>query len=121
VCEKEPLVRLDWTVGQRKHAVDEGLTDAEVLRAETKYDIHFPDDLREFLQMVLPRGYPIYPDWRSGEEEWIRGMLRYPLDGILFDVEHNDFWRATGVLSRQFHHHKSGQPVDAVQLLAGHY
>jgi|SRR5260370_32236872 hypothetical protein len=34
---------------------DEGLTDAEVLRAETKYDIHFPDDLREFLQTVLPR------------------------------------------------------------------
>jgi hypothetical protein len=78
---------------------DEGLTDAEVLRAETKYDIHFPDDLREFLQTVLPRGYPIYPDWRSGEEEWIRGKLRYSLDGILFDVEHNDFWRATGALS----------------------
>jgi hypothetical protein len=71
---------------------DEGLTDAEVLRAETKYDIHFPDDLREFLQTALPSGYPIYPDWRSGEEEWIRGMLRRPLDGILFDVEHNDFW-----------------------------
>jgi hypothetical protein len=29
---------------------DEGLTDAEVLQAETKYDIHFPFDLREFLQ-----------------------------------------------------------------------
>jgi hypothetical protein len=71
---------------------DEGLTDVEVLRAETKYDIHFPDDLREFLQTVLPRGYPIYPDWRSGEEEWIRTMLRYPLDGVLFDVERNDFW-----------------------------
>jgi hypothetical protein len=66
---------------------DEGLTDAEVLQAETKYDPHFPHDLREFLQTVLPRGYPLYPDWRAGEEEWIRGMLRSPLDGILIDVE----------------------------------
>jgi hypothetical protein len=71
---------------------DEGLTDAEVLHAERKYDLHFPPDLREFLQTVLPRGYPLYPDWRSGEEEWMRSMLRQPLDGILFDVEHNDFW-----------------------------
>jgi hypothetical protein len=32
---------------------DRGFTDVEVLGAETKYDIHFPDDLREFLNIVL--------------------------------------------------------------------
>ena len=71
---------------------DEGLTDDEVSHAESKYDFHFPNDLREFLQTALPRGYPIFPDWRSGDEEWIRSLLRSPLDGILFDVECNDFW-----------------------------
>jgi len=70
---------------------DEGLTDDEIVRAESKYDFHFPDDLRQFLQTALPRGYPIFPDWRSGDEEWIRSMLRWPLEGVLFDVEH-DFW-----------------------------
>jgi len=69
----------------------EGLTDAEVARAEENYGFRFPHDLRGFLQTALPRGFP-FPDWRAGEDARIRELLRLPLDGILFDVAENDFW-----------------------------
>lgn len=69
----------------------EGLTDGEVARAEERYEFHFPVDLREFLQTALPWGFP-FPDWRSEDETAIRQSMREPLQGILFDIEHNDFW-----------------------------
>ena len=69
----------------------EGLSDAEIARAEEKYEFQFPTDLREFLQTALPQGSP-FQNWRSIEDPRISEMLRLPLDGILFDVERNDFW-----------------------------
>lgn len=72
-------------------AFDEGLTDAEIARAENTYGFIFPLDLREFLQTAIPKGFP-FPDWRSKEDPRIREMLRLPLEGILFDVEQSDFW-----------------------------
>ena len=68
-----------------------GLSDAEISRAEENYGFQFPLDLREFLQTALPKGFP-FPDWRSGEDARIRDLLRLPLDGVLFDVERNEFW-----------------------------
>ena len=68
-----------------------GLADAEIARAEEKYEFQFPTDLREFLQTALPHGSP-FPNWRSIEDPRISEMVRLPLDGILFDVERNDFW-----------------------------
>ena len=44
-----------------------------------------------FLQTALPRG-PKFPDWRSGDEATIREWLNVPREGVLFDIEHNDFW-----------------------------
>jgi hypothetical protein len=70
---------------------EEGLTDAEMREAETRFGFRFPPDLREFLQTALPRG-PQFPDWRSGDESRLHDWLELPRDGILFDVEHNGFW-----------------------------
>jgi hypothetical protein len=70
---------------------DTGLTDAEVVAVERRYEFQFPPDLRDFLQTAMPRG-PQFPDWRSGDESILRDWLGLPLDGVLFDVEHNGFW-----------------------------
>jgi hypothetical protein len=70
---------------------DAGLTDAEVVAVEGKYEFRFPPDLREFLQIALPRG-PQFPDWRSGNEVVLRDWLDMPRRGVLFDVEHSGFW-----------------------------
>ncbi len=70
---------------------DAGLTDAEVAAAEARFGFRYPPDLREFLQTALPRG-PRFPDWRSGDEAALLDWLDLPRQGVLFDVEHNDFW-----------------------------
>jgi hypothetical protein len=80
------------TLLDRKNVIFvEGLTDTEVSQIETKYGFRFPVDLREFLQTALPTGFG-FPDWRFGDEFRIREQLNIPLQGILFDVAHNDFW-----------------------------
>lgn len=62
----------------------------EVLQIESRYGFHFPDDLRDFLQTAVPEGHA-FTNWRSDEELFLK-KLKWPLYGILFDVEHNDSW-----------------------------
>ena len=69
---------------------ENGLTDVEVALVEETHGFQFPLDLRDFLQTALPKHFP-FANWRSGDDAHIREMMRLPLDGILFDVEH-DFW-----------------------------
>jgi hypothetical protein len=71
-------------------AFDRGLTDAEIAATEAKFGFCFPADLRAFLQAGLPKGRG-FPDWR-GDEARLREQLAIPLEGILFDIEHNNFW-----------------------------
>jgi hypothetical protein len=78
-------------LGRRNVIFKRGLSDPEILQAESSYDFVFPPDLREFLQTALPTGYAS-PDWRSGDEATTREMLHCPLEGLLFDVEQNDLW-----------------------------
>ena len=33
-----------------------------------------------------------WPDWRNGEGGELRRRVDWPIDGILFDVEHKEFW-----------------------------
>jgi hypothetical protein len=68
-----------------------GLTDEEIAQVETTYNFRFPPDLKAFLQHTLPisKGFP---NWREDSEQELRGRLDWPLDGILFDIEHNSFW-----------------------------
>lgn len=70
---------------------DVGLTDAEVAAVQSRFGFRFPPDLRKFLQTALLRGAR-FPDWRSGDEAALRDWLDLPLQGVLFDVEHNGFW-----------------------------
>jgi hypothetical protein len=68
-----------------------GLTDGEVAATESRFSFRFPEDLRELLQTGLPVG-PQFPDWRSGEPAALLDWLSSPVEGVLFDVEHNSFW-----------------------------
>jgi hypothetical protein len=69
----------------------DGLTDDEVRGVELRYGFRFPPDLREFLQAGLPISDG-FPDWRNGSPQDLQQWLDTPLDGILFDVQHNGFW-----------------------------
>ena len=72
-------------------AFDRGLSEAEAERVERTFGFRFPPDLREFLQAGLPVGGR-FPNWRDEDEALLRERLRQPLEGVLFDVEHNGFW-----------------------------
>jgi hypothetical protein len=70
-----------------------GLRDSEIRAAEAAYAIRFPPDLEELLRYALPVG-SAWPDWRNLSDSEIYKALNWPLEGILFDVEHNVFWLA---------------------------
>lgn len=70
---------------------DPGLTNEEVEGVEKKFGFRFPPDLRDFLQTVMPVQIEFH-DWRSKDEAELRKILNWPLEGCLFDVEHNVFW-----------------------------
>jgi hypothetical protein len=86
--------------------IDSGLTDAEFDRIEHEFGFQFADDHRAFLAAGLPvntRPEPRepgvfyahsepWPDWRNGDRDKLRGMLGWPAEGVLFDVEQNSFW-----------------------------
>jgi len=69
----------------------EGLDDRELNQTGERFGFRFGADHQEFLRVALPIG-PEWPDWRHGSEEKLRQRLTWPLDGVLFDVEHNAFW-----------------------------
>ena len=65
-----------------------GYTQSELDDAQDAFSLRFPPDLIElFKRGRLPGGH----DWTS-EREKIRRVLAWPLDGLLFDVEHNALW-----------------------------
>lgn len=68
-----------------------GLTESEIQDAERSFHFGFPPDLRAFLQAGLPVGKG-FPNWRSESTDSLHERMRAPLEGILFDVEHNGFW-----------------------------
>ena len=60
----------------------------DLRQAEERFGLRFPPDLFDFLQeRRFPQGY----DW-AGDGAAIEVALGRPLEGILFDVEHNDIW-----------------------------
>ena len=90
-------------------AFEPGLTDEEVGAVQHKFSLQFPPDLRLLLQHALPvqdtRSVPenvirspwAFVSWREGlrsktVEREILERLAWPLDGMLFDVEHNRLW-----------------------------
>jgi len=79
-----------------RELLDSGLSDEEIHGVETRFQFRFPPDLRLLLQTVLPVSEKFY-HWRKAlvdaeTAERIEKMLDWPREGILFDVEHNNFW-----------------------------
>ncbi|MFD9303222.1 SMI1/KNR4 family protein [Streptomyces sp. NPDC060048] len=97
--------------------ISPGLSDAEFERIEEEFGFEFSDDHRAFLAAGLPIGRPSgqgrvsprWPDWRNGDPDELRDRLTWPVDGVLFDVEHNDFWSEDWGA-------KPGAPADALVL-----
>lgn len=66
----------------------DGYSQGELDDAQARYGLTFPPDLLALLLERRPiQGY----DWRSDDEQ-IRAMLKWPLEGLLFDVDNNDLW-----------------------------
>jgi hypothetical protein len=69
----------EWTTGYTQNELD---------AAQEKFQLQFPPDLVDLFRDRRPlQGY----DWRVDEED-IHAMLKWPLEGIIFDIEHNSFW-----------------------------
>lgn len=66
----------------------DGYSQSELDAAQERYDLRFPPDL---LALLLDRRPVSGWDWRKDDDD-IRQMLTHPLDGLLFDVEHNNLW-----------------------------
>jgi len=64
-----------------------GLTPAELAAVEARFGFTFADDHAAFLAAGAPVGGR-WPDWRGGDVP----TLDWPVEGVLFDVEHNDWW-----------------------------
>lgn len=67
-----------------------GLTTSEMASIEEICGVSWPPDLRIFLQHTLPLGGG-FPNWR-GSRETIRDKISWPIEGICFDIDRNDFW-----------------------------
>jgi hypothetical protein len=67
-----------------------GLSDAEVVRIETRFNFRFPPDLRSFLQTNVP--FWNSPRWHTATDEEMQKWLEWPVEEVLIDVEHNQFW-----------------------------
>ena len=70
-----------------------GLTAEELGALEEQWGIEFSADHAEFLRLAVPLGEG-WVDWR-GPAEPVAQLLRVPTAGLLFDVEHNQFWPAS--------------------------
>jgi len=69
---------------------EKGLSDFEIEDLESRFDFRFPPDLRALLKAAVP--FWNSPRWHSGSDLDIRQWFDGPLEGILLDVEHNEFW-----------------------------
>lgn len=70
---------------------EKGLSEKEINNAGCAYGLVFPEDLCEYLSYALPKGER-FPNWRNLEDKNIQEALQWPLEGIQFDIEHNNFW-----------------------------
>jgi hypothetical protein len=95
-----PSTQMEMTVVALKEqgiAFEKGLTTTELQENENRYDFRFPPDLAEFLSIGLPVSQG-FPNWRTGRIKRpkdvisIAEQLKWPADGICFDIEHDNFW-----------------------------
>ncbi|WP_060180650.1 hypothetical protein [Streptomyces sp. IMTB 1903] len=72
--------------------IQPGLSERELDAVEARFGFTFSADHRVFLAAGLPHGSRSWPDWRNGDPVDLAGRLSGPVEGVLFDVEHNGFW-----------------------------
>lgn len=70
---------------------ENGLSSKEIYEIENNFTFLFPEPLRSFLQNCLPVGQG-FPKWRKLDDKELIKTLNWPLEGIMFDIEHNNFW-----------------------------
>gem|GEM_PF-517340 len=75
---------------ERGVSLADGLTAEELAGIERRLGFAFGPDHAALLGLAVPVG-DAWVDWRGPEEE-LRERLAWPVDGLLFDVEHNGFW-----------------------------
>ena len=69
-----------------------GLTDKELEEAQARYGVRFPPDMLDLYRERWPtEAY----DW-SKEDPRIREKLTYPVEMLLWDVEHGSWWLEWG-------------------------
>ncbi|MFE2297396.1 hypothetical protein ACFXAW_04285 [Streptomyces sp. NPDC059445] len=74
---------------------------------EERWGFRSAPEHRTLFGAGLPTG-DRWPDWRDGDAEELAERPARPIDGVLFDVEHNGFWhperdpRPTGVAWPRF-------------------
>ena len=103
---------VDW---QRNTRWLEGLSEPEIDRIEHQWAIRFPPDYRLFLRHLhtvdrpmrgaryteyieggpgshmVPNERSLFYNWLTGSDE-LKRALDWPLDGLLFDIEHSGLW-----------------------------
>ena len=87
-------MELDYYIRKMRRAgvtFEDGLSEEEIERIQVMYDFVFPQDLKSFLQFALPVSNGFW-NWRSEDQSKIEEMFRWPIEGICFDIENNDFW-----------------------------
>src|SRR5436305_11101499 len=73
--------------------LDAGLDDSEIEAIQRRFGFTYPPDLRAVLRFAQPIGRH-FPNWRGDSDEQLLVRLNAPLEGILFDVDHNGIWPA---------------------------
>ncbi|MFF2846809.1 hypothetical protein ACFVT5_10805 [Streptomyces sp. NPDC058001] len=71
--------------------IERGMSALELERVEERWEFRFAPEHRTLLGEGLPVG-SAWPDWRDGDPENLAARLAWPVDGVLFDVEHARFW-----------------------------
>jgi len=94
---KKQIEHIINNLKDRNVKFDKALSDEELERIESKFQIRFPDDLREFYKTAFPVSEG-FVDWKLGlvskkVAETILSRLNWPWEGMLFDIDKNSFWR----------------------------
>ncbi|MGQ0464486.1 MAG: hypothetical protein ACT4QG_04105 [Sporichthyaceae bacterium] len=87
-----------------------GLREGEFDAIEQRWGFRFAADHRAFLAGGLPVGQA-WPDWRCPDPLAVRDIVNWPVDGLLFAVEHNAYWHAAW----------GARPADDAEALAVAY
>jgi hypothetical protein len=76
---------------ERNVPLEKGFGADEIEAVERRFGFEFSVDHRALLQAVQPTGRG-WINWRRDSAESLIDALNWPLDGVLSDVEKNDFW-----------------------------